>query len=511
MKESTGRAYIIGAGPGDPGLITVKGLRLLKIADVIIYDHLINQHLLDYAKEGAKKVCAGKQVGKHILEQKEINRFLIKEVKKGKIIVRLKGGDPFIFGRGGEEVETLAQHGILFEVVPGITSAIAAPTYAGIPLTHRKLASSVALVTGHENAAKEIPTVNLKKIAQSVDTVVCLMGVGKMDSIIQQIRESGRSPETPVAIIERGTFADQKIIQGNLKDILPKIRKACVRPPAVIIVGEVVNLRKTISWFESLPLFGKTIVVTRAKGQALPLIELLEQAGAQVILFPTIEINDPESFRLIDERIKHLKEYDYLVFTSANGVRGFLNRIQKLHKDLRCFNGIKIAVLGEMTAQVLRRHLLYPEIVPGFFTSKHLVEEFRKEGMNGKNVLLIRSKLSSNMLPSRLRRMGAKVDEVSAYTVKKPQSDSKNVLRLFKNHGVDIITFTSPSTFNNFCSLMKGQPMAKLLKGVKVAAIGPVTKREIAKHGIRIAITASQHTASGLVDAIIAYYQSKGR
>lgn len=512
MKQSIGKAYILGAGPGDPELITIKGLRLLKVADVIIHDHLINQSLLDYAKKDAEKVDVGKQVGKKLLEQKEINALLIKEARKGKVVVRLKGGDPFIFGRGGEEVEALALHDIPFEVIPGITSAIAAPAYAGIPLTHRKLASSVALVTGHEDPSKGISTVNLKKIAQSVDTVVCLMSMGNIEGVINQIRESGRSPETPVAVVERGTYVHQRVLQGNLRDIVSKAKKAQLKPPAVIIVGEVVTLRhNTSSWFESLPLFGKTIVVTRAIGQARSLINLFEQAGAEVIPFPTIEIAAPRSFRLMDKKISQIEEYNYIVFTSVNGVTGFLSRMKKLNKDLRCLNGITIAALGEVTAHLLKEYFLYPEIVPNTFTSKHLASEFKREDIKGKKVLLIRSEISSEVLPQQLRKLGALVDEVNAYTIKKPQADLKKVVHLFKNHQIDLITFTSPSTFTNFCSLMKGQLVAKLLKGVKVAAIGPVTKKEITKQGIRVPITAYPHTAIGLVDAIIAYYQLKRR
>lgn len=507
MNKSIRKVYIIGAGPGDPGLITVKGLRLLKVADVIIYDHLINESLLDYARKDAKKVNVGKQIGKRLLEQKEINKLLVKEVRKGKMVVRLKGGDPFIFGRGGEEVKALALHGIPYEVVPGITSAIAAPAYAGIPITHRRYASSVALVTGHEDITKEMSTVNLKKIAQSVDTVVCLMGVGKIDGVIKQIREGGRSPGTPVAIVERGTYANQRVIEGSLKDILPKAKRAQLKPPAVIIVGEVVKLRHTSSWFESLPLFGKTIIVTRAKGQTRSLIDLLEQAGAQVIPFPTIEITKPESFKLMDKTINHLDKYNYLVFTSVNGVKSFLSRMQELRKDLRCLNGIKIAALGRMTARVLREHLIYPEIVPRTFTSKQLAHELKKEDIKGEKVLLIRSELSSDVLPIQLKKLGAKVDELTAYRVRKPHVDSKKVVHLLKSRQVDLITFTSPSTFTNFISIMKGQVLLKLLQGVKVAAIGPVTKKEITGHGIRVPIIASQHTVPDLVDAIIAYYQ----
>ena len=511
MKKNIGKVYIIGAGPGDTGLITIKGLNFLKAADVIIYDHLINQNLLDYAKTGAKKVSVGKQPGKRILEQKEINKLLIKVAKESKMVVRLKGGDPFVFGRGGEEVEALVLHDIPFEVVPGITSAIAAPAYAGIPLTHRNLSSSMAVVTGHEDPTKESLTVNLKKIAQSVDTVVCLMGMGKIDDIIKQIKESGRSPETPVAIVERGTYSCQRVLEGNLKDILPKARKSRLKPPAVIIMGEVVKLRQTCSWFESLPLFGKTIVVTRARKQARSLTDLLEQAGAQVIPFPTIAVTPPGSFRLMDKAINHLTDYDYLVFTSANGVKGFISRMGTLRKGLSCLSGITIAALGEMTAEVLREYFLYPEIVPAIFTSKHLASEFKKEDVKGKNVLLLKSEISGDLLHHELKKMGAKVDEVNAYTIRKPQVNPEKVKNLFESHRVDLITFTSPSTFINFVSLMKGEPVSKLLKRVKVAAIGPVTKREITKQGIRVVITASPHTVLGLVDAIVSYCHSEKR
>ncbi|MDX1779219.1 MAG: uroporphyrinogen-III C-methyltransferase, partial [Thermodesulfobacteriota bacterium] len=290
MKKSPGKVYLVGAGPGDPGLITVKGLRCLNEADVIIYDHLINDRFLNNSPVTTEKINVGKQVGKKVLEQNEINKLLVRKARSGKTVVRLKGGDPFLFGRGGEEAETLAQSGIPFEIVPGVTSAIAAPAYAGIPPTHRGAASSVAIVTGHEDPTKEAMAVDLKKIAQSVDTIVCLMGVGKMETIVDQIQKGGRSPETSAAVVERGTYPHQRVVEGKLQDILIKARKNKIKPPAVIVVGEVAQLRHTLAWFESLPLAGKTIVVTRAKEQAGPFADSLEQAGARVILFPTIEI-----------------------------------------------------------------------------------------------------------------------------------------------------------------------------------------------------------------------------
>ena len=509
MNKSRGKVYLVGAGPGDPELITAKGLRCLKEADVIIYDHLINDRFLNDAPTKTEKVNVGKQVGKKVLEQKEINRLLIKEARKGKTVVRLKGGDPFIFGRGGEEAEALAHSSIPFEVVPGVTSAVAAPAYAGIPLTHRGVASSVAIVTGHEDPAKEVAAVNFKKIAQGVDTIVCLMGVGKMELIIDQIRKGGKSPETPAAIVERGTYAHQRVVEGRLKDIFSKAKKAGVKPPAVIVVGEVTQLRNTIAWFESLPLTGKTIMVTRAKEQAGPFVDSLEQAGARVIPFPTIEIAMPKRLRAIDEVLGTLKKYNYLVFTSVNGVNAFLSHMHRLKIDIRCLDGITIAALGEMTAQVLRQHLLFPRIVPATFTSKHLAGEFKREKLTGKQVLLFRSEIANEILPRQLSRMGAQVKEVSGYTIRKPRVPTAQVKQLFKNGSIDLITFTSPSTFTNFISLMGGKPVKQLLKGTKVAAIGPVTKKEIVQHGVRVAVTATTHTVPHLAEDIITYYRAK--
>jgi uroporphyrinogen III methyltransferase/synthase len=511
MKKPIGKVYLVGAGPGDPGLMTMKGWRLLKEADVIIYDHLANNRLLDDIRKETQRVNVGKQVGKKILEQQEINKLLIREAKRGKVVIRLKGGDPFMFGRGGEEAQALTDKGIPFEVVPGITSAIAAPAYAGIPLTHRGCASSVAVVTGHEDPAKEVMVVNFKKIAQSVDTTVCLMGVGRMDTILEQIRMSGKSPETPVAIVERGTYAHQKVVEGTLNTILSKARKAGVKPPAVIVVGEVVKLRSTNAWFESLPLVGKTIVVTRAQEQAGPTINSLEQAGARVILFPTIEITAPKSFRAVDRTLHTLEEYRYIVFTSTNGVKAFLNRMHLLKKDIRCLTGITLAALGEVTAQALREYGLYPKIVPSAFTSRQLAAAFKKEDVCGKKVLLFRSHIAGDLLPRQLQKMGARVEEVSGYTIRNPRPNPAKLKQLFKNGHVDLITFTSPSTFTNFVSLMKGEPIVQLLKRTMVAAIGPVTKKEITSSGIKVAITASSHTVPSLVDAITAYYRAKKR
>ncbi len=509
MSISPGKVYIVGAGPGDPGLITLKAMRLIEEADVIVYDHLVNQRILKYAQPRARMIDAGKQVGHRMLEQEAINRLLIKEAKRGMNVVRLKGGDPFIFGRGGEECEALAVRGIPFEVVPGVSSAVAAPAYAGIPLTHRVFASSVALVTGHEDSAKKAPTVYFQKLAQAVDTVVCLMGVKTMARTVRELRAGGAPPNTPVAVIEQGTYPHQRVVEGMLDTIIALVKRKAIKPPAVMVVGKVAQLRGRIAWFESLPLSNKTIVITRAAEQADTLADLLEEAGARVICFPTIEIGPPRSYGKLDGALRRLQDCDYLVFTSVNGVNAFVSRMQflKIKRELLC--GVTIAALGEMTAQALRTHGLTPGIVPAVFTSRHLADAFRGEQMQGKKALLVRSDIAGDLLPRELGKMGARVQEVIGYRIKKPQVKIGEMKRIFETGPVDCITFTSPSTFVNFMSLMKGTPVKRMLKKTAVAAIGPVTRQEIAKHGITVNITASPHTIPGLAKAMIAYYGAK--
>jgi len=450
MSKSPGKVYLVGAGPGDPGLITVKGMRLIGEADVIVYDHLVNQRILRYARPQARLIDAGKEAGRKVLEQEDISRLLVKEAKAGRMVVRLKGGDPFVFGRGGEECEMLAASHIPFEVVPGVTSAVAAPAYAGIPLTHRACASSVALVTGHEDPAKKAPTVDFKKLARAVDTVVCLMGVKTMERTVRELRAGGAPPHTPVTVIEQGTYPHQRVVEGTLDTIIARVKRKDIRPPAVMVVGKVAQLRRQIAWFESLPLYNRTIVVTRAEEQADTLADLLEGAGARVICFPTIEIRPPRSHGRLDSAIRRLRDYHYLVFTSVNGVNAFVSRMEflKLKRELLC--GVTIAALGEMTAQALRTYGLTPCMVPAVFTSRHLADTFRDEQMRGKKALLVRSDIAGDLLPRELKKMGALVDNVCSYSIRKPQVKAGEVQRLFEKGNIDCITFTSPSTFVNF-------------------------------------------------------------
>ena len=506
MSRPCGKVYLVGAGPGDPGLITVKAMRLIGEADVIVYDHLVNRRILKYARPQARMIDAGKEAGRKVLEQEEISRLLVKEAKAGRMVVRLKGGDPFIFGRGGEECEELAARRIPFEVVPGVTSAVAAPAYAGIPLTHRACASSVALVTGHEDPAKKTGAVDFTKLPHAVDTVVCLMGVGAMDRIVRELKAGGAPPDMPVAVIEQGTYPHQRVVEGTLGTITARVKRTGIKPPAVMVVGKVAQLRKKISWFESLPLYNKAIVVTRAEEQADALADLLEEAGARVICFPTIEIRPPRSHGRLDSALRKLKDYDYLVFTSVNGVKTFVSRMEFLKINRNRLRRVTIAALGETTAGALRGHALFPGIVPDVFTSRRLASALKGEKMQGKKVLLVRSDIAGDLLPRALKKMGALVDDVCSYSIRKPRVKTGEVKGLFEKGNVDCITFTSPSTFSNFIALLRGNPVKRLLKGIAVAAIGPVTEQEIVKHGIKVSITASPHTVPGLAKAIIAHY-----
>jgi len=382
--------YIIGAGPGDVGLITLKGVECLREADVVVYDYLVSKDLLKYAKADARFIYAGKQGGAHTLSQWQINDLLVKEVKAGNIVARLKGGDPFIFGRGGEEAEKLAANKIPFEIVPGVTSAIAVPSYAGIPLTHRGLTPTVAFVTGHEDPTKEKSDINWSALAR-IGTLVFLMGVKNIEKIVRELKDNGRSPQTPAALIRWGTTPRQEILEGNLSSIVQLVRERKFAPPAILVVGEVVALRGTLQWFDSKPLFGKGVVITRPEKQADDLAKLLMNKGANPIHFPTIKIVPPPSWRELDAAIKNLENYDWLIFTSANGVAYFFERLFAKKKDIRDLKGIKICCIGPATAQQVASRGIKIDLIPQKFISEGILESFARKNLKGKKILLARA------------------------------------------------------------------------------------------------------------------------
>lgn len=505
-KNKKGKIYIIGAGPGDAGLITLKGVDCLREADVVIYDYLVGKDLLKYAKDDARFIYAGKQGGAHTLSQWQINDLLVKEAKVGNTVARLKGGDPFIFGRGGEEAEKLAANKIAFEIVPGVTSAIAVPAYAGIPLTHRGVTSTVAFVTGHEDPAKEKSDIDWQALAR-IGTLVFLMGVKNIEKIVQGLKDNGRPPKTPAALIRWGTTPRQEILEGNLSDIVKLARERKFAPPAIFVVGEVVALRDTLRWFDSKPLFGKGVVITRPEKQADDLAKLLIKEGAHPIHFPTIKIVPPPSCRELDAAIKNLEEYDWLIFTSANGVAYFFERLFAKKKDIRDLKGIRICCIGPATARQVANRGIKVDLVPRKFISEGILESFARKNLKGKKILLARAADARDVLPEGLKKLGAKVHVVTAYVTVNSGKKKNELEALFKENQVDVITFTSSSTVHNFAKIA-GRGF-KLPKGVKIACIGPVTAAAAQKAGFSVDIHQEEYTMEELVGALIKYFGKK--
>lgn len=505
-KSKKGKVYIIGAGPGDAGLITLKGIECLREADVVIYDYLVSKDLLKYARSDARFIYAGKQGGAHTLSQWQINDLLVKEAKAGNTVARLKGGDPFIFGRGGEEAEKLAANKIPFEIVPGVTSAIAVPAYAGIPLTHRGLTSTVAFVTGHEDPTKEKSDIDWQALAR-IGTLVFLMGVKNIEKIVRELQDNGRSPKTPAALIRWGTTARQEILEGNLSNIVKLAKERKFAPPAILVVGEVVSLRDTLRWFDSRPLFGKGVVITRPEKQADDLAKLLMKEGANPIHFPTIKIVPPSSWRELDAAIKKLEDYDWLIFTSANGVAYFFERLSAKGKDIRDLKGIRICCIGPATARQVQDKGIRVDLVPEKFISEGILKSFSRTNLKGKKILIARAAKARDVLPEGLKNLGAKVDVVTVYETVNSGKKKKELEELFKENQIDVITFTSSSTVNNFIKIMGSG--FKLSRNVKIACIGPVTAATAKKAGIAVDIHQEEYTMEGLVGALIDFFRKK--
>ena len=502
--QKAGKVYLVGAGPGETELLTLKAKRLLETAEVVVYDYLAHVSLLDYAKK-AEKIYVGKTAGRHTLSQTEINALLVKKAKEGKTVVRLKGGDPFIFGRGGEEAEELARAGIPFEIVPGITSAIAVPAYAGIPLTHRAFASSVAFITGHEDPTKTNSSIRWEHLAKGVDTLVFLMGVGRLPFIVEQLRRYGRSKETPVAIIRWGTLPQQQTILGNLGNIIEKAKEAQLKPPAIIVVGEVVQLRPILNWWETKPLFGRRILITRAQAQASEMLTKLQALGAKGYLFPTIEIVPPKDWEAVDKAIRNLSAYHWCLFTSVNGVAYFRKRLETLGKDVRALGHLKIGVIGEKTAKALLDWGIRPDLMPKEYRAEALALALLKEDIQGKNILLPRAEVAREVLPEMLRKAGARVDVVPVYQTVLPERKKEEFKEILAE-GVDVITFTSSSTVKHLAALVKPENLSDLLKNIHIACIGPITAKTAEELGLKVDIIPPQYTIDALVQALADYF-----
>ncbi len=507
-EKRKGIVYLVGAGPGDPGLLTLRGRECLSRADVVVYDQLANRVFLSHAGRGARLIYAGKRGGDHALPQDEINALIVREAGEGHTVVRLKGGDPFIFGRGGEEAQELARAGVPFEVVPGVTSAIAVPAYAGIPLTHRDHTSTVAFITGHEDPLKEESRIAWEKLATGAGTLVFLMGVGNLPRIVERLLAHGRAGSTPVAVIGRGTVPEQRTVLGDLESISGLAAAAGVKPPAVIVVGEVVGLRGELNWFESRPLFGKRIVVTRAREQASGFLKRLTELGAEGIEFPTIAIAPPESWDPLDEAIRSLEAYHWAVFTSVNGVKSFLGRLAAAGKDLRDLKGLKIAAIGPGTAEGWESRGIRPDLVPGEYRAEALVEFFRTRDPQGMKILVPRAAKAREVLPRELEKMGARVDVVPAYQTVRPEQDSEAVRQALQAGRIDLVTFTSSSTVENFLSMFGGRApeIVEALGAVPIACIGPITADTARRNGLQVTLVPEDYTIEALTEAVVRFF-----
>ncbi len=505
IKNEQGKCFLVGAGPGDLGLVTLRAKECIEQAEVIVFDYLCNPEMLQWAPKNAETIFAGKKAGAHTLTQEEINALLVQKAGEGKRVVRLKGGDPFVFGRGGEEALALAHAGVAFEIVPGITSAIAGPAYAGIPVTHRGNNSHVTFFTGHEDPAKSESSIDFAALAKLGGTQVMLMGVERIAAISREMQAKGMRPDLPVALIRWATTGRQETLVGNLENIAQRVADAGFEAPAVAVFGEVVSLRDELNWFEGRPLSGKRIVVTRTRTQAGVLSAQLRAIGADVIELPTIRIEPPSDLRAFAELVQDAHAYDWIVFTSPNGVTAFFDLFYKLYDDAREIGGAKIAAIGPATAQRIKEYHLHVDLQPEEFVAESVVREFKKlGGVENLRILLARAEKARDVLPRELSAMGGIVDEGFAYRTVPETRDDHGARRRLLEEGADLITFTSSSTVENFLAL--GLPWPA---GMQVATIGPVTSRTARERGLTVDVEARQHDIPGLVTAIRKFYAPK--
>jgi uroporphyrinogen III methyltransferase/synthase len=505
MAEKGGKCFLVGAGPGDLGLVTLRAKECIKQADVIVYDYLCNPEMLRWAPENAELIFAGKKAGAHTMAQNEINALLVEKTREGKRVVRLKGGDPFLFGRGGEEAQTLAAAGLSFVIVPGVTSAIAGPAYAGIPVTHRGKNSHVTFFTGHEEPEKSESAIDFGALAKLGGTQVMLMGVERIGAIAREMTANGMRKDLPVALIRWATTGQQETLVGTLEDIAERVTAAEFTAPAIAVFGDVVTLRKELNWFEDRPLSGKRIVVTRTRAQAGVLTEQLRALGADVIELPTIRIEPPTDLRAFAELVQDAHGYDWIVFTSVNGVNSFFDLFYKLYDDAREIGGARIAAIGPATAQRIKDFRMHVDLQPEEFVAESLAREFKKQGgVENLRILIARAEKARDLLPKELSALGAIVDEGFAYRTVPETRDDIGARRRLLEEGADLITFTSSSTVENFLALGLPWP-AKM----RVASIGPITSKTAREGGLEVAIEARRHDIPGLVEAIRKFFSAQ--
>jgi uroporphyrinogen III methyltransferase/synthase len=501
--KAIGMVYLVGAGPGDAGLLTLRGAELLARADVVVYDALVNPDLLRFAPKSVEIIYAGKRAKNHALPQDDLNRLLITKAKEGKTVVRLKGGDPYIFGRGGEEAEELAAAKIHFEIVPGVSSVVAAPNYAGIPLTHRDYCSSFTVVTGHEDPAKEESDLDWAQLAGAPGTKIVLMGTERIGHIAEVLRTNGMAPSTPVAMVRWGTTGRQQSITGTLADIAEQAATKNFSAPAVTVIGDVVKLRSKLNWFENRPLFGQRIVVTRTREQASHLSRQLLERGADVLEIPTIKIIPPTRQDGILEALGGLNAYDWIVFTSPNGVSSFFEYFFKKFRDLRDIGGVRIAAVGPATAAKLKELHLQVDLMPVEYVATGITDALATHGsLENVRILLPRAEVANADLPKLLEDKGAIVDDIPCYQTVPETEDLTGAAARMLSEGADWITFSSSSTVENFHARFDLPGLLKQFPLTRTGSIGPETSRSLAALGIKPSVEARPHTMEGLVKAL---------
>jgi len=506
-----GKVYLVGAGPGDPKLITVRGLECLKQSDVVVYDRLASPRLLINLRPDVQKIYVGKLPDRHTMKQEEINKLLVELALAGKTVTRLKGGDPTIFGRVGEEAGLLAEHGIEFEIVPGITSAIAVPAYAGIPVTHRDLASSLSIITGHESPDKLDKSILWDKVTNATGTLIFLMGVAKIGYIAEQLIRHGRRADTPIALIRWGTRVEQRTIVGTLESIERIVKEADFKPPAVIVVGDVVLQRDKLKWYEQKPLFGMRILVTRSRAQASELADQIESLGGEPCEFPVIEVREPtapDAVHKLQEALDAAEQYHWIMFTSVNGVEYFFRWLRRLRIDVRRFHGAKIAAVGSKTAEALEERGLTVSHLPEKFHAEGLLESLKGKLTAGERVLLPRGDLARKVLPEELTAAGLHPVEVDVYETVLANNHDELAMEWIRNKEIHMITFTSSSTVMNLIEVLKRNGIenpAEHLYGIPVASIGPLTTATAEQAGLKVTVEPERSTLQDMLQSMMEY------
>ncbi len=511
-NSTPGTVFLLGAGPGDPGLMTVRALEIIRTADVIVYDYLAGSAFADEARPDAELIYVGKKGADHTLEQIDINALLVEKARQGKSVARLKGGDPYVFGRGGEEAEDLVDAGIPFEVVPGVTSAVAAPAYAGIPVTHRDHASMVTFITGHENPEKDESAIDWEVLARNPGTLVFLMGVKNLPNISRSLIRYGKPATTPAALIRWGTTPQQVSVVSTLADLPAEAERRGIKAPAVLVVGSVASLHDRLGWFEKRPLLGKKILVTRSRAQSRRMAEKISMQGGVPILFPTIEIRPPEDFTALDESIRRIGEFDWVIFTSVNGVERFFQRFFEIRDDIRDMAGPRIGAIGPVTASSVRNLGIKVDLLAKEFIAEGVLAQLSGEEVRGRRFLIPRAEKARETLPDGIAEMGGVVEVVSVYRTGMPADSAIEKARsMLEQREVDAVTFTSSSTVTHFVDMLGEVDVGSLLSGVAVASIGPVTSETARRLGLTVHVEASEYTIDGLVDALVEYFNSKRR